>query len=184
MGSCFSGLLKKTKEDEDKKDVKGKFVCRDVSAGPKFWFLADSLRQKKRTLGLTRAEAIFRDDVYKLDVNLSGGWLAVNLDRATEDVKGEVSITAFLHILDQDIKLVHTVIENGVAGGRGDMFPENENGVTVTFPICRMVDELPEVTFFVLEVDIVIGDNKMETSHGLTSDDYKKFFAWRSYLSG
>ena len=181
MGSCFSGLLKKTKKEGYKKNAKGKFVCRDEGAGPKFWFLADSLRQKKRSLGLTRAQAVFQDDIYKLDVHLKkSGRLAVNLDRAREDMEGEVSITASLHIIDQNIELIHTVTKEGIAGGKGDMYPEHENGVTVTFPICTIVDEIPDVTFFVLEADFVIGDNKMRTNHGFTKDDHAKFFAWRS----
>jgi hypothetical protein len=181
MGCCFSALLKKTKREGYKKNAKGKFVCRDEGAGPKFWFLADSLRQKKRSLGLTREQAVFQDDFYKLSVNLKkSGRLAVNLNRAREEMEGEVSITASLHIIDQNIELIHTVTKEGIAGGKGDMFPDHKNGVTVTFPISKIVDEIPAVTFFVLEADFVIGDHKMKNNLGFTEDDYEKFFAWRS----
>jgi hypothetical protein len=95
------------------------------------------------------------------------GDLAVRLKPAQEDMKGEVSLTAALHSIDQNIELISSTTKTSSG---------NQSGVTVTFPIVKVTRKVRNVFFFLLEVDFSIGDYTMKNIIGFTRGDYEKFY--------
>ena len=73
-------------------------------------------------------------------------------------------------MIDQNIKPKHTTTKE--AAGLKE--------VAVSFPIVELVTSVKELSFFILEVDLDVGEFHIENNKGFTSADYDKFFAWRS----
>jgi len=167
MGGCCS-KTKKTKEEVTWQEEYGGWVCRDPTMGPRFWFLADSIRVG--TLGLTGKQAHVEDAVYRVDVALRAGHLLVTLSPGEGEDHQQLALKATLHMIDQDIELKHTATKK--AAGMKE--------VAVSFPIVELVTSVKELSFFILEVDLDVGEFHMANNEGFTSADYDKFFAWRS----
>ena len=142
-------------------------MCRDPTMGPRFWFLADSIRAG--TLGLTGKQANVEDAVYRVDVALRADHLVVTLSPG-EGEDQELALKATLHMIDQDIVLKNTTTKEA----------KGVKEVAVSFPIVELVTSIKELSFFILEVDLDVGEFHMVNNEGFTSDDYNKFFAWRS----
>ena len=142
-------------------------MCRDPTMGPRFLFLADSIRAG--TLGLTGKQANVEDTVYRVDVALRADHLVVTLSPG-EGEDQELALKATLHMIDQDIVLKNTTTKEA----------KGVKEVAVSFPIVELVTSIKELSFFILEVDLDVGEFHMVNNEGFTSDDYNKFFAWRS----
>ena len=142
-------------------------MCRDPTMGPRFWFLADSIRAG--TLGLTGKQANVEDAVYRVDVALRADHLVVTLSPG-EGEDQELALKATLHMIDQDIVLKNTTTKEA----------KGVKEVAVSFPIVELVTSVKELSFFILEVDLDVGEFHMANNKGFTSADYDKFFAWRS----
>ena len=188
MGCCFGKNTPEAKWEGDH----AKWVCRwvvvvimsftitprDLSLGPRFWFLADSIRAG--TLGLTGQQAHMEDAMYRVDVALvSCGELVVTLTPGEGHEQVELSLRATLHMVDHNVELINNIFAEARSGSRREgvgLYRERE-GVGVSFPIVELVNDLRVLSFFVLEVDLDVGAHHMENNKGFTLEDRDKFLA-------
>ena len=151
---------------------------RDPSMGPRFWFLADSIRAG--TLGLTGQQAHVEDAVYRVDVALvSCGELVVTLTPGEGREEVDLSLRATLHMVDHNVELMDDMFAEAMSGNRreGVGLYGGREGVAVSFPVVKLVNDLRVLSFFVLEVDLDVGAHHMENNKGFTLEDRDKFLA-------
>ena len=177
MGCCFS---KET--DGDENDISKSqaafgsknwfYKCKDQDM--RFYILADSVRAKQRSLG-HYMDHNYDGEHLQVDANLlTNGDLIIAMIRKGDVHDAEVNLKVALIMVDTNIEVMETAI-------REDTKDKGEKRARVTFPIVKLCERIPKLTFFVVAVDISVGGKLVGVTRSdeFTTADYNTFYAWR-----
>ena len=140
----------------------------------RFYILADSVRAKHRSLGHTM-EHNYDGEHLQIDANLlTNGDIEIVMFRKGVVHEAEVNLKVALIMVDSKIEVMETAI-------REDTKDKDERRARVTFPIVELCEQIPQLTFFVVAVDISVGGQLVGVTRSdeFTSNDYNIFYAWR-----
>ena len=142
----------------------------------RFYILADSVRAKRRSLG-HYMDHNYDGEHLQVDVRLlTNGDLEVVMTRKGDVHDTEVNLKVALIMVDANIEVMDKAIREET-----NTKDNNEKKARVTFPIVELCEQIPQLTFFVVAVDISVGGKLVGVtkSDEFSTTDYNTFFAWR-----